>query len=131
MEVQVWDTYVHREDGSVIHFDILVETGKADADDIFGYGLEYLKAKGEAGSAPDASRCQFCHIETPTAEAEADIRARGYHIIEMDDIPAELPENPSRRDYILYLRGHYPAHRFADLRGKSQEELQALIADKA
>lgn len=127
MKVQVFDTYVHREDGSVMHFDIVVDEAERDENSVFAYGRDYLISKGERGVDLDTSRCRFCHVETPTDEMIDDIERRGYHIIEMDDIPAELPENPTRRDFILHLRGHFPEHRFADMRSKSQEELQSLV----
>ncbi len=130
MKVQVWDTYVHRADGSVIHFDILVEREASDESKVFSYGKEYLKQKGEKDAEIDASQCQFCHIETPSDEVVKDIERQGYHIVEMDDIAANLSENPSRKDYIMHLRGHYPEHRFGDMQGKSVEELKDMVTVK-
>ncbi len=127
MSVAVWDTYVKRKNGSVMHFDIIVPASMKDAKTIYRYGKEYLSTKNEAGAKIDTEDCQFCHIEDTGPEISAAIASKGYYILEMDDIPARLPANPSRRDLVLHLRAHYPAYRFADLRGKTEAELKALI----
>lgn len=119
---------MHRTDGSVIHFDILVDREAGDESKVFAYGKEYLKQKGGIDGEIDASRCQFCHVETPSDEVVKDIKQHGYHIVEMDDIPADLPENPGRRDYILHLRAHYPEHRFGVMQGKTVEELKDMLS---
>ncbi len=45
MKVAVWDTYVEREDGNIMHFDILVPIEVTDEPTIFSYGMDYLKIK--------------------------------------------------------------------------------------
>ena len=103
MQTAVWDTYVKKQDGNVMHFDIIVPAECKSPETIYEYGKAYLALKEEAQSPIDTEACQFCHIEEPTAEMEAAINSQGYYILEMDEIPAQLPANPSRRDLILYL----------------------------
>ena len=83
-KVNVWDTYVTKKDGSVMHFDIIVPEAIKDTSQIYNYGADYLKAKGQEGLALTAEQCQFCHIEQLRPEWEAEIKAKGYFIIEME-----------------------------------------------
>jgi hypothetical protein len=126
MSIAVWDTYVKKKDGNVMHFDIMLPEG-INAETIYQYGKQYLQTKNETESKLDIEECQFCHIEEPTSEMKAAIERQGYYILEMDEIPAKLPPNPNRRDLILYLRAHYKEYRFADFKGKTIEEIQGLI----
>lgn len=128
MQVAVWDTYAKRDDGSLLHFDILVPHSITDSGVIFGYGSEYLRSRGETAT-PTAEYCQYCHVETLQPEWENAIREKGYFILEMEDIPARLPESPTRRQKILYLRGHFSAFRFANFAGKNDAEIDALIQE--
>ncbi|NQX97822.1 MAG: DUF2024 family protein, partial [Flavobacteriales bacterium] len=43
MKISVWDTYVKRQDGLVMHFDILVNSKLTDENKIFDFGKNYLK----------------------------------------------------------------------------------------
>lgn len=127
MSVAVWDTYVKKQDGSVMHFDILIPSSLKDTRTIYRYGEEYLAGKNEAGAKLHTEECRFCHVEDADADIKAAIETKGYFILEMEDIPAVLPPNPTRRDMVLHLRAHYAQYRFADLRGKSEAELKAMI----
>ena len=127
MSVAVWDTYVTKSDGSVMHFDIIVPSTVKDTETIHGYGKQYLAAKNENGAKLDTEECQFCHIEDGGPDLRAAIQDQGYYILEMDDIPAELPANPGRRDLVMHLSAHYARYRFADLRGTPEAELKALM----
>ncbi len=127
MKVAVWDTYFRQPDGTTLHFDILVPEAASNFDTVCTYGRQYLARRGFSDAHLDASRCQFCHVEEPTELMLAAFEREGYYIVEMEDIPAALPAEPTRRDYILYLRAHYPEYRFADFRGKSLQEVQALV----
>jgi hypothetical protein len=128
MQVAVWDTYVKKKNGNVLHFDIIVPESVKDAGTIYRYGKEYLKSKNEAEGSIDTEECQYCHVEDPTEEVKAAINARGYYILEMEEIPLQLPENPTRKDIILHLRAHHVQHRFADFKGKSLEDVKAILA---
>lgn len=85
MQVAVWDTYVTKKDGSVMHFDIIAPTEIKDTNVIYSYGKDYLKGKGQENQELSAKECSFCHIETMLPQWEADISKKGYTIIEMEN----------------------------------------------
>ncbi len=127
MKVSVWDTYVKKEDGSVMHFDILVPEEMTDENKIFEYGTAHVESRNIKNTVVDAEECQKCHIEVASEHVVESISDKGYYIIEMDDIPAELPENPSRSQMILFLRANFPQYRFAEFKGLGDEEIKQLI----
>jgi len=83
MKIAVWDTYVKREDGITMHFDILLSCDVKDEQAIFNFGLDYLKTKSIMSIEITANECRFCHIEQGTQEMIASINKKGYAIIEM------------------------------------------------
>jgi len=125
MPVSVFDTYIRKPDGSTAHFDIIVPEG-TDAFLVLAFGQSYLAEAGISG-ALSTKECQFCHIEEPTPDMIADIGARGYHILAFEDIPADLPENPTRRQLIEHLRARSEEHRFANFRGVGEEEIRGIL----
>lgn len=85
MKVSVFDTYVERKDGRVMHFDILVPEGEKDVDKIFGFGREYLAQREQEGQPLTSSECRFCHIEEAGPDVVDSIGRFGYHIVEMEN----------------------------------------------
>lgn len=85
MEVAVWDTYVKRMDGKMMHFDIIVPKELKDKKTIFNFGKEYLQSKKQTGSVLETNECRFCHIEMANDQMIEGIRQRGYYIIEMEN----------------------------------------------
>ena len=85
MKVAVWDTYVPRKDGSVMHFDIIAPASVKDTQVIYQYGKEYLTSKGQAGQPLTSKQCRFCHIRTIFPAWEADINKKGYYILELEN----------------------------------------------
>ncbi|GAB3326444.1 DUF2024 family protein [Larkinella ripae] len=83
MHVSVYDTYVTRTDGSVMHFDILVPSTLTSEATIHQYGQTYLTTKGQAGQPLTARECRFCHIEQATEAIQSSIAEHGFYIIEM------------------------------------------------
>lgn len=83
MKIAVWDTYVSRRNGQVMHFDILAEEGTA-FETVQQYGNHYLDTVNEAGQPLTSRECRFCHIEEATEELKQKIEAQGYAIIEME-----------------------------------------------
>lgn len=128
MQVAVWDTYVKTVSGSVMHFDIVLPDTVKDTALIYGYGRQYLESKGVQNEALSASECRYCHIEEPTALMIAAIEEKGFYIIEMETIAAQLPDASTRRDKILFLRAHFPEHRFANFSGMPEAEIDGLIS---
>ena len=85
MKIAVWDTYVKRQNGLRMHFDILVSEETLDENQIYGYGKQYLDSKPFKTEAFDSKRCNFCHIENATFEIETAIRDKGFYILEMEN----------------------------------------------
>lgn len=85
MKVSVFDTYVKREDGKVMHFDILVNDQEKNLGKIHGFGKEYLQLKNQKSYTLTSEECKFCHIEEATAAVINDIQTKGYSIIEMEN----------------------------------------------
>ena len=85
MKIAVWDTFVTKNDGSVMHFDILAPEDINDTTVIYNYGKDYLKSKDQGGQPLSSKECRFCHIETLQPQWEADIKKQGYYIVEMEN----------------------------------------------
>lgn len=83
-KVNVWDTYVTKSDGNIMHFDIIAPVEVKNASTIYEYGRQYLKAKGQEGQALTSKQCRLCHIEKLRPDWEEDIIQKGYFIIEME-----------------------------------------------
>lgn len=82
--VNVWDTYVIKKDGNIMHFDIIAPIEITDTITIYDYGKEYLKTKGQEGQPLTSKHCRLCHIENLRPAWEAEIKEKGYFIIEME-----------------------------------------------
>ena len=85
MKVAVWDTYVTKKDGGIMHFDILAPEEIKDTRVIYDYGKAYLKTKGQDGQPLTSKECRFCHVETVKSNWEEAIKKSGYFIIEMEN----------------------------------------------
>ncbi len=85
MKVAVWDTYVQRADGNLMHFDILVPSHVTDERTIFNFGKDYLKNKSFQTGQLTANECRPCHIEQATEAIIASIEKMGYFIIEIEN----------------------------------------------
>jgi hypothetical protein len=85
MKISVWDTYVKRENGSIMHFDILVPSDLKDQQTILDFGKDYIKTKSFKIRDLTANECRFCHVEQATEEIVASIGENGYAIIEMEN----------------------------------------------
>jgi len=83
MKAAVFDTYVTRKNGSVMHFDIITQEGES-IEHVIQYGKEYLETKNEGDQVLSPKECRFCHIEMATNEMEISILSKGYFILEME-----------------------------------------------
>jgi len=83
-KINVWDTYVTKKDGSIMHFDIIAPAEITDNTTIYNYGKEYLKIKGQEGQPIASEQCRLCHMENLKPQWEQDIADKGYFIIEME-----------------------------------------------
>ncbi len=84
-EISVWDTYVMKQDGTMMHFDILVPATVQNKDKILAYGNSYLASRSIAHSISSSDYCQFCHIEQPDEKVLGQIEKRGFAIIELEN----------------------------------------------
>jgi len=82
MQVAVFDTYVKKKDGNIMHFDIIVPAG-TDESEVYKFGEIYLRKKNQDGQKLSSKECQFCHVESLRTDMETDIERNGYHILEM------------------------------------------------
>tara|TARA_R110001599_G_scaffold161642_5_gene350323 strand:- start:41963 stop:42229 length:267 start_codon:yes stop_codon:yes gene_type:complete len=85
MKIAVWDTYVKRSDGIIMHFDILVDSTLQDAEKVFRYGQAYLDTKSFETEKLTSKECIFCHVERPTEALTTEIETNGFSIIEMEN----------------------------------------------
>jgi hypothetical protein len=86
MECAVYDTYVTKKDGRIMHFDVVVDADTAHEKAI-EYGKEYLSAAGQDGQKMTQEECQFCHIQEAPPFVEKSIRENGYWIQKMEGCP--------------------------------------------
>lgn len=85
MKVAVWDTYVTKENGDIMHFDIIVPETTTDEKTIFTFGKDYLRSKNQHSQGLSTKECQFCHIEQANDAIVAAIKEKGYYILEMQN----------------------------------------------
>ena len=83
-KVNVWDTYVTKANGEVMHFDIVAPIDVVDTNAIYKYGKDYLKTKGQEDQPLTAVQCSLCHMETIRPLWQDEIDEKGYFIIEME-----------------------------------------------
>ena len=86
MECAVYDTYVTKNDGKIMHFDVVVEASTPHEKAI-EYGKQYLTKVGQAGQKMTQEECQFCHIQEAPPMVEKDIKTNGYYIQKMEGCP--------------------------------------------
>lgn len=83
MKVAIWDTYVQREDGKEMHFDIIVPD-KTDLQKIIDFGLAYLSSKPFTTAGISATECTYCHTEEESKEKILnEIKTKGFSIAEL------------------------------------------------
>ncbi len=92
MKCDVFDTYVTKPDGQLMHFDVIVPAGTAK-DVVLGYGQSYLASVEVDTSLISAERCRFCHVESATAEMAKAILQQGYFILAMEGCPPVDSDN--------------------------------------
>ncbi len=86
MECAVYDTYVTKKDGRIMHFDVIVEANTPHEKAI-DYGKEFLKNAEQGEQKMTQEECQFCHIQEAPPMVEKSIRDNGYYIQKMEGCP--------------------------------------------
>ncbi len=85
MQIAVFDTYVQRPDGRLMHFDIFVANESRNPPAVLEFGRRYLAGKGIPATELTAKECRFCHIESASAQVEREVREAGFSILEMEN----------------------------------------------
>ena len=102
MNVAVYDTYVVKKDGKPMHFDVMVPEGESH-ERALAFGREYLKSVGQEGQTLTTRECEFCHVESATAEIERAIN-------EIFEVPGSRHPNQSasaEAERAINQRGYY------------------------
>jgi uncharacterized protein DUF2024 len=86
MECAVYDTYVTKKDGRIMHFDVIVEANTPH-DKAVDYGKEFLEQVGQGGQTMTQEECQFCHVQEAPPVVAKEIENRGYFIQKMECCP--------------------------------------------
>jgi hypothetical protein len=86
MECAVYDTYVTKKDGRIMHFDVIVEANTPHEKAI-EYGKEYLNSVDQGGQKMTQEECQFCHIQEAPPVVAKDIQESGFYIQKMEGCP--------------------------------------------
>lgn len=83
MKVSVFDTYVQKKDGGLMHFDVIVPQ-EIKLEQAIEFGKQYLKSAGQEGQPLTSRECRFCHVENASPEVQEAIQEKGYYILEME-----------------------------------------------
>ena len=86
MECAVYDTYVQKKDGKIMHFDVVVEADTPHEKAI-EYGHQFLSQVGQSGQKMTSEECQCCHIQQAPPFVEKSIKQQGYWIQKMEGCP--------------------------------------------
>jgi hypothetical protein len=86
MECAVYDTYVTKNDGKTMHFDVVVEASTPH-DRAIEYGKEFLASIGQSDQKMTSEECQFCHVQEAPSFVEKSIKQNGYWIQKMEGCP--------------------------------------------
>ena len=86
MECAVYDTYVTKKDGRIMHFDVIVDASTPHEKAI-EYGKEFLQQVDQADQKMTQEECQFCHIQEAPPMVEKSIKDNGYYIQKMEGCP--------------------------------------------
>lgn len=85
MKIAVFDTYVRREDGRRMHFDILVPDEGKSVDKVLAFGQAYLQERGVSAGPLTTQECRFCHTELANDEMAQLLTTEGVAIIELEN----------------------------------------------
>lgn len=82
--IEVYDTYVRGRRGELIHFDVLVNPG-TEKGLVEIYAKQYLVTQlNKINADIDIVKCDFCHLESVTAQVKLVIEQNGYAIIPLE-----------------------------------------------
>jgi hypothetical protein len=86
MDINVYDTYVTKKDGTTMHFDVFmpVKDGKKAIES----AKKFVESVGEKDAKVTSDQCGFCHVQKATPKQEQEIKKNGYAIVKMDGCPS-------------------------------------------
>ncbi len=85
MKISVYDTYVKKNDGQLMHFDVFLP--KQDLELALTYARKWLNEIGLEDVTITAEECRFCHQEIANPMVASAIQEQGYYIYEMEGCP--------------------------------------------
>jgi hypothetical protein len=86
MECAVYDSYITKKDGRIMHLDVVVDASTPHEKAI-EYGKQYLSATGQGGQEMTQEECQFCHTQEAPPFVERAIEQMDYWIQKMEGCP--------------------------------------------
>ena len=86
MKIDVYDSYATKQNGQIMHFDVLVESN-TPASQALSFGQQWLGSLGEQAQALTQSRCNFCHSEIANPKVRDEIKQRGFFILQLEGCP--------------------------------------------
>ena len=86
MEIEVYDTYAQSENGSKIHFDVMLPIG-GDEPTAKKKAKEFVEKISENTSPIRLESIQFCHTETAKLEVEEKVAKDGYCNVPIENCP--------------------------------------------
>lgn len=110
-----------------MHFDVCVPPEHHHQNIVFDFAEQYLKEKGIDGLKINVENCRFCHTEEATESVKNEILQKGFAIIYLETIPKNLPQQPTRKDYILHIRANYEKYRFFDFKQFTLDDIICLF----
>lgn len=86
MEIDVYDTYVKANNGKIIHFDVLLQSGKGK-ETALKFARDFLEKIGEPADSLKQERCNYCHSENANGELQEYIEEYEHFILQMENCP--------------------------------------------
>ena len=86
MEIEVYNTYVRSEEGTKIHFDVMLPIGgdEATAQD---KARDFIEKISETAKSVQLESCRFCQTETAKPEVRKSVEQKGYCIVPIENCP--------------------------------------------
>lgn len=89
MKFDVFDTYVTREDGQRMHFDVFLPAG-GSKDTAKQFAMKWLAEMKISTDNIQLDSCEYCHSEQATPEVAQALETQGYAILQMQGCPSPI-----------------------------------------
>jgi hypothetical protein len=84
MKVSVYETYLKKEDGSIMHFDIILPATVKKPELVYAIVKIYLEKKGHSNLEITGEECTFSLYQDAHKDWKPDLEKQGYHIVEFE-----------------------------------------------